>query len=187
MKNWKKRFLNSYQDRLLLCFLGGVAAGTIIANLLSSELQSQIGYFDGYFWADQILSGAQKKQLYLYVLRQREAEILLAWFLTLTVFSKPGFCCLGAAAGGISAITISVLTGQCGLMGAALYLATLLPQWLLYAPVWLVLAVWAEKEEKKIRLPAIGLLLLVIAAGAAAEVYWNPYFLKLASMLFSVM
>ena len=116
MKYWKSRFLTGYPDNLLLCFLGGAAGGTVIANLLSKELQSQIGYFDGWFSGGKILSGAQKVQMYWYVLRQRELEFLMAWFLTMTVFSRQGFCCLAAWTGGISAITISIFTSQLGIM-----------------------------------------------------------------------
>lgn len=178
MKYWKNRFLTGYLDYLLLCFLGGVAAGTVTANLLSGELQSQIGYFDGWFSGGKILTGAQKVQMYWYVLRQREIEFLMAWFLTLTVFSRPGFCCLAAWTGGISAVTISIFTGQFGMLGAAAYVATIMPQYLFYLPVWLILAGWAQKSEKKLRLLGLVVLILVTAVGAAAEVYVNPYLLR---------
>ena len=50
----------------------------------------------------------------------------------------------------------------------------LAPQGVCYALAWAVLAMWAGKQEKKIRLAPFGLLLLVGALGTFLEVYASP-------------
>lgn len=175
MKKWNSRFLTGYQDCLLLCFLGGAVGGTIAANLMSGELQSQIGCFAPWIFGEQIMDKVQKMQMYQYVLKQRTVEFFMVWFLTLTVVSKPGFYCLGGWLGAVSALTISILTGQFGMLGLAVYVVVIAPQCFLYLPVVLVLAEWARKEEKKVRPLGVTVLFAAVAVGAAAEVYVNPY------------
>lgn len=165
----------SYQDRLLLCFLGGILGGTIIANLLSSELQSQIGYFDALLLSGAALSDVDQRRLWGYVTRQRLLETAGVWLVSLTTFASLGCCMLAVLAGAVASVTISVITVQKGLFGILFYLASILPQWLFYIPVFLVLALWAEKNSRVIRIRALLILLFLVLVGAAAEVYINPY------------
>lgn len=179
----KSIFAFTYQDRLWLCFLLGTIGGTIIANLLSRELQSQIGYFDTLFSSGQILSVQEKQRLWMYVARQRCIEVMVAWLVSLTVFSAAGFYGFAGLAGGSSAIVLSVITGQKGIMGLPFYLATILPQGILYILVWLVLAQWAGERARPIRIRAMGILLLLVVIGAALEVYINPVLIEILKML----
>lgn len=164
-----------YQERLLFCFLGGVIVGTVIANLLSSELRSQVGYFDALFLSGGVLNAAERKRLWIYVLRQRLLEVTGAWLVSLTTFASAGFQCLIALAGAGVGITVSVITLQKGMLGLPFYLATILPQWLFYIPVWLVLARWAGEDSRFIRWKAMVVLLALILLGTMSEVAINPF------------
>lgn len=172
---WKRGLRIPYQERLLLCFLGGVIAGTVIANLLSSELQSQIGYFDALFLTGGVLNAGERQRLWMYVMRQRLLEIAGAWLVSMTVFAAAGFQCLMVLAGANVAVAVSIMTMQKGMLGPVFYLAAILPQWLCYIPIWLILASWAEEGGRLVRWKAMLILLALVLLGTASEVYLNPY------------
>lgn len=169
----------NYQDRLLVCFLIGLIAGTVLVNLLSQEVRSQAGYFGSYFTAGFKNGSQAKKELLWVVCRQRIFETGIAWLVGLTVFAVPCFYGMAAYYGLSAGMILSLTTCQKGLMGLPCYLATLLPHFLIYIPVWIILAVWAGDRTSKIRiLPMIGLILLT-SLGAFLEAYINPYFLQI--------
>ncbi|MBS5063273.1 MAG: stage II sporulation protein M [Hungatella hathewayi] len=173
----KNRVTITYQDRLLICFLAGVLGGTIIANLLGGEMKQQIGYFDTLFLAEQGLNWEGKRQMWLYVLRQRGLEFLGGWLLSVTVFSIPGFYVLSLMAGGSIAVVLSVITVQKGVMGLVFYLASVMPHALCYIPIALILASWAGEEHHLLRPLGLSLLVLLLVVGTASEAWLSPVLL----------
>lgn len=165
------RSLN-YQDWLLVCFILGVVGGTAAAH-----------FFGGQTVKAQVLGGmgpgssvdvAVRQALFWQVLRLRFAQLAVGWLMGLTVYSAVLFG-LAAVWGGVTvAVVMSVLTSQKGLLGLPAFLCSLAPQGVCYALAWAVLAMWAGKQEKKIRLAPFGLLLLVGALGTFLEVYASP-------------
>lgn len=170
----KRSLKISYHDRLLFCFIAGVIGGTVTANLLSGELQSQIGYFNTLFLSGQSLGGREQQELWYFVVKQRLLEVSGAWLVGLTVFSALGYYILAVLAGGSVALVLSVITVQKGMMGLPFYLATIVPQVFCYLPVCLVLAVWAGEDSRNIHLAGMGILVGLTVAGAVLEVYLNP-------------
>lgn len=173
----KRTWMISYQDRLWLCFMAGVVVGTVIANLLGRELQSQIGYFDTLFSAGTALDRQERQQLWWFVARQRGMELIVAWLVSLTVFSAAGYYLIAGFAGGSLAVAVVVITLQKGILGLPFYVATVMPQAFCYVPVCLVLAAWAGEDSRKMHLGALGILLALTLAGAVSEVYINPWLL----------
>lgn len=169
----------TYPDRLVISLLIGVICGTAAANLLSSQLVSQAGFPNGYTLASVQSGQAERRELLMYVCRQREIEVLFGWIIGLTVFSAPCFYLMAAYTGAGIGLVLSVTTFQRGMMGLPCYLLTLFPQILIYLPIWICLASWAGEKSGKIRvLPLAGLMALAFG-GAVLETYMNPYFIRL--------
>lgn len=169
----------TYQDRLVLSLLLGVLCGTAAANLLSSQLVSQAGFPGGYTLAAVQSNQAEKRELLMYVCRQRELEVLFGWLIGLTVFSAPCFYLLAAYMGAGIGLVLSVTTFQRGMMGLPCYLLTLFPQMLIYLPVWICLASWAGEKSGRIRLLPLAGLMALVFVGAVLETCMNPYFIRL--------
>lgn len=178
MVQFLKKWRFTYGDRLLACLLLGAACGTAAANLLSASLASQAGFPGGLAMMTAQTSAADKQQLFLYVCRQRELEVLFGWILGLTVFSAPCFYLISAYMGTTVGLVLSVTTFQKGMMGLPCYLLTLFPQILIYLPVWLLLANWAGGKTGRLHLLPLAGLLALTFAGAVLETYFNPYFLS---------
>lgn len=174
----KRTWNISYRDRLWICFVAGVAGGTMIANLLSGELQSQIGYFDLLYLESRQLGAGERQRMWLYVVRQRMFEVAGAWLLGLTVCSAGVYYLLAVLAGGSMAVALSVLTMQKGITALLWYLASVFPHAVCYVPVYLVLAAWAGEKPGKPRLGAAGILGLLTMAGTVLEVYINPLLME---------
>ena len=119
-------------------------------------------------------TGRSDRPFFWQVLRLRFAQLAVGWLMGLTVYSAVLFG-LAAVWGGVTvAVVMSVLTSQKGLLGLPAFLCSMAPQGVCYALAWAVLAMWAGKQEKKIRLAPFGLLLLVGALGTFLEVYASP-------------
>lgn len=168
----------TYADRLLLGLLIGALCGTAAANLLSAQLAAQAGFPSGFALTTVQINASARRELFLYVCRQRVAEVMFGWLIGLTVFSSPCFYLLAAYLGASIGLVLSVTTFQKGMMGLPSYLLTLFPQILIYLPIWMFLASWAGEKSGKIRfLPLAGLLILTVG-GAVLETYFNPYFIR---------
>ena len=82
------------------------------------------------------------------------------------------------------AAVLSALTAETGFLALPLFLLALIPLCLFYAPAAAVLVRWGLKEEKKVRAAAFLILLAVLAAGSAAEVWLNPRWISWIGAIF---
>ena len=159
---------------LAICFFAGILAGTAACNWMGSELTEQFQYVSQFFLTGASYSKEYSRELFSLVFRQRALEVLGAWLIGLTVLSGPGFALIAGYYGLSLSVILSITTMQKGIMGLPLFLATLLPQWLVYLPVFVVLAVWALSAVKKPRIAALLILLAAVALGSVLEVTVNP-------------
>ncbi len=165
-----------YEDWLLLCFVLGLGAGMALALVFGvGEIQGEILGAGAAGKIGAEVSGvpgrAAKGRAFWEIFRMRSAGCLAGWVAGLTVCSRFLFGLLTFHAGMSMAAVLTVLTVQRGILGFPLFLGTFLPQGIFYGLAWGVLAGWAGQREKKIHLFAALLLLGIMAAGAAAEVW----------------
>ena len=170
----KRKALFRYQDILLICFCAGVLLGTGAVNGFHQELTGQLGYFETISRSGQLSGGDKWLELMTLVSRQRFFEVGFAWLLGLTVFSVPCFYGLSLYAGINAGVVLSIVTMQKGLFGIFYYLLSLSPHFMIYIPVWCILAYWAGERNGKIRLPSLCALLLLTFIGIILESYVNP-------------
>ena len=81
------------------------------------------------------------------VILRRVLEVSFCWALGLTGFSIVGFAAVSLYLGLSSAMILSSITMEKGLLGPFIYLAAMFPQAFIYIPVFLVLAFWALSRE----------------------------------------
>lgn len=167
------------EDRCLLCFFAGLIAGTVMANFWYPSFMEEAGYYLGLLDRNMNLDKGQRIQLFYQVLRQRGIEVGVAWLIGLTAYAVPLFCLLTAGIGFSMGFVLSVITVQKGLMGLPVFLMTVMPQGLCYIPLWSILLLWGVQKERRFRIPAFLLLLLLAALGSACEAWINPFFLKM--------
>ena len=167
------------EDRCLLCFFAGLIAGTVMANFWYPSFMEEAGYYLGLLDRNMNLDKGQRIQLFYQVLRQRGIEVGVAWLIGLTAYAVPLFCLLTTGIGFSMGFVLSVITVQKGLMGLPVFLMTVMPQGLCYIPLWSILLLWGMQKERRFRIPAFLLLLLLAALGSACEAWINPIFLKM--------
>ncbi len=166
-------------DRYILCFLAGLVAGTAAANFWYPTFMEEAGYYLALLEGQVNLNQEERLGLFGQVLKQRAAEVWIAWLMGLTVYGTFLFCLLTAGMGFSMGVILSVITIQKGLMGLPVFLMSLMPQGLLYLPLWGILLFWGMQRGRRFRIPAFLLLLLLAALGSACEAWLNPFFLKL--------
>lgn len=167
-----KRFRRlTYLDKLRLLFLAGSISGCIIANLLGGELLEQIGSFD-FIMEYQQPGAAMKKQLWMQVTKKRMMQLGLGGLVGMTPLAPWAFAAAAAVAGGASAVLISTCTIYGGWMGLGIFLGAVMPQYICYIPVAVILAAAAEHGTQSMKGKVWVLLAVLTAAGAALEVYF---------------
>lgn len=164
----------------MFAFLAGTVLGTAMANAgddggrLFLELAQRVP------GAGDTASGAGAApglELAFSVILRRVLEVSFCWALGLTGFSIVGFAAVSLYLGLSSAMILSSITMEKGLLGPFIYLAAMFPQAFIYIPVFLVLAFWALSREKRPHRAAFALLLAAAAGGGFLETYVNPWLL----------
>lgn len=162
------------------CFFVGILAGTVWVNRMGDGLKEQLGVFGQAF-----LSGGapppSMEQLAELILK-RGLLMGILWLLGMSLFAIPGFCLAAVYAGFSLAFLISSMTVQAGVMGVFLFLLSVFPQMVFYLPVFAVLYIWGMAAGSKIHGGGFAVLLLLTAAGAASELWLNPWFMHFASV-----
>lgn len=184
MPLWKQRRPGSRAEQngriCLFCFFAGLAAGTLAGNGLGKigevcmwPVGAEVWGSGQEIWRRQ--PGSWEKFSYLF--RHRMSEGIMGWILGLTVCAAPAFCLLSLYAGFAMGWVITCCTLARGILGLPVFLLSCFPQMLFYLPVWGLLVWWGIGERRRIRvLPAL-LAAVILSAGAAAETFWNPFFL----------
>lgn len=159
----------------------GVLAGTLLININHSLL------FGTQLDASFELAGTDWNHLFFFVLQKRLALILLAGLSSLTFFYFPAVLTFYFYFGFIIGAMTALSTMRFGLFGILYYLGTLLPQIVLYVPMWLLLVrscselhnVLGHRKSSLIKsLPALFVVLALLLGGVLLETYVNPRLLK---------
>ncbi|MDW2798185.1 stage II sporulation protein M [Clostridium boliviensis] len=165
-------------DRYLVCFFIGLMAGTVIANFWYSSFENEAVYYLGLLDRSRSVSGQESIGLFAAVLRQRLIEIFIAWLIGMTAYAVILYCLLTAGLGFSMGFVMSVITVQKGLMGLPFFFMTVMPQWLCYLPLWVLILYWGVQKGKRFRSAALIFILLFSVAGSALETWINPIFVK---------
>lgn len=172
------RFSFTWSAQMLLCFACGILAGTGAAFLFGEEILERldelgvgIGIFNG-------IGDAVKENFrdgWLYLLRYRFTKFLAGGLLLATPLAVWACMFLFLGIGFYGALAISVLTLESGWRGIFLFLRAVLPQWLIYGFVWLILAVVSAKGMGKLRPLSWLLLALAVVLGSFLEALVHGY------------
>ena len=165
-------------DIYLICFFIGLTAGTVMANFWYSSFSDEAVYYLGLLNRNVDLGKGERMQLFGQVLSQRLMEVWIIWLIGMTAYALPLFCVFMSMAGFSMGFVLAVITVQKGLMGLPVFVMTVMPQCLFYLPVFGILLLLGIQKERRFRIPAFILLLLLTAAGSGLEAWINPFFLR---------
>lgn len=165
-------------DRYLVCFFIGLIAGTMIANFWYSSFENEAVYYLGLLGRSKSVNGQNGIGLFGEVLRQRLIQIFVAWLMGMTAYAAVLYCFMTAGLGFSMGFVMSVITVQKGLMGLPFFFMTVMPQWLCYLPLWILLLYWGVQKGKRFRVAVLFFILLLCIMGSALETWINPVFLK---------
>lgn len=180
----------------LICFFAGLIIGTAAGNWIygkhglawtaagdGSRGAGQIDWAAGpgswpmsrSIWRQEPGNGEKL----IYLLQRRLGEGAVGWILGLTVCAVPAFGLLALYGGFSMGWVITCCTLQNGILGLPVFLLSCFPQFLFYVPVWCLLVWWGLTEPRRVRvLPALAAAGM-LGLGAAAEAFWNPFFLNM--------
>lgn len=182
-----KPVLGAFQRKplmpLFLCLVLSAAAGSLWFNRLPEEIKESLGIL-GQAWMNQpeFRIRADGDALCA-VFTRRAGQAAVLWLAGMTPCSLAVWCLASSIFGFSMAAVLSALTMETGVFALLLFLTALFPQCLFYAPVAAILFKWGMKEEKKVRAAAFLILQILLAAGAATEVWLNPRWMLWVRML----
>lgn len=165
-----------------ICFFFGIAVGTLAGNWLYGREWQRFPLSQWGIWflgqgPWRLQEGTLEK--FFYLLQRRESQGIGAWILGLTLCAAPAYWLLAVWGGLCTGWAITWYTAEKGLMGLPGFFLSCFPQGLFYLPVWGLFVWWGLGRERKLRLGAFLAAAAVLAVGAAAETWINPFFLQL--------
>ncbi len=189
-------------NQQLILFIIGICGGILLANLVKSELLSGTELLGENALLQVRYAVIDSKSLFLRLLGQRLGEAILLMLLSTTFLGLAAVWFYAFRYGLSLGLLLTVLLAEHGIRGLLLLVAGLLPQMLVYVPVWALLLALAERTCRRlyylngneglaglkrmgIHLSAqTGLLLFMLAVGCWLEAYVNPYLLRLVVKIF---
>ena len=189
-------------NKQLILFIIGICGGILLANLVKSELLSGTELLGENALLQVRYAVIDSKSLFLRLLGQRLGEAILLILLSTTFLGLAAVWFYAFRYGLSLGLLLTVLLAEHGGRGLLLLVAGLLPQMLVYVPVWALLLALAERTCRRlyylngneglaslkrmgIHLSAqTGLLLFMLAVGCWLEAYMNPYLLRLVVKIF---
>ena len=189
-------------NKQLILFIIGICGGILLANLVKSELLSGTELLGENALLQVRYAVIDSKSLFLRLLGQRLGEAILLMLLSTTFLGLAAVWFYAFRYGLSLGLLLTVLLAEHGIRGLLLLVAGLLPQMLVYVPVWALLLALAERTCRRlyylsgneglaglkrmgIHLSAqTGLLLFMLAVGCWLEAYVNPYLLRLVVKIF---
>ena len=189
-------------NKQLILFIIGICGGILLANLVKSELLSGTELLGENALLQVRYAVIDSKSLFLRLLGQRLGEAILLMLLSTTFLGLAEVWFYAFRYGLSLGLLLTVLLAEHGIRGLLLLVAGLLPQMLVYVPVWALLLALAERTCRRlyylngneglaglkrmgIHLSAqTGLLLFMLAVGCWLEAYVNPYLLRLVVKIF---
>lgn len=159
----------SYMERVMMLFLVGSIAGSIIANLLSAELLEQIGSFD-FMMSPKTVVPEKRKELWIQLGKRRMTQLGLGCLIGMTPLAMTAYAGLALMAGCALACLVVICTLYGGWMGIWLALKAVLPQGMCYLVVGSVLAAGAEQGIQNMKRRVWLLLAVLTALGSILEI-----------------
>lgn len=192
----KGRIEIPHKNLLLCIFGGGFLLGIIITNLIGKNYVEEMGILSDYFIQRYRYASIENTDLFIYILKKRAIVLAGIWVMG---FSALGVVSAWLCAGwfGISLgilLTASVI--RFGIGGLLFSLGALIPHYLVYIPILIILIgkvyetsiqiyypskVTECKDKKKIYVEYIVffiILMFVCIIGALLESYVNPVIFK---------
>ncbi len=167
----------------LFCFFSGILLGTVWVNRMGASLKEEITGLAPLYWSvHNVKSSVSAGEMALLAGRRFLAAGMI-WLSGMTLFAVPGLCLAAAFTGFSLGFLISCMTVQAGIGGLALFLLSVFPQGIFFLPVGLILASWSLSSENRLHGAGFAVLLLLTAAGTAAELWINPLVMQGADML----
>ena len=198
----KRDITLKFANKQLILFIIGICGGIVLANLIKSELLSGTELLGENALLQVRYAVIDSKSLFLHLLGQRLGEALLLMLLSTTFLGLVTVWFYALRYGLSLGLLLTTLLAGHGIKGLLLLAAGMLPQMLIYIPVWALLLALAERTCRRlyylngneglaglrrigIHLSAqTGLLLFALAVGCWMEAYVNPYLLRLVARLF---
>ncbi|MDE6517735.1 MAG: stage II sporulation protein M [Acetatifactor sp.] len=189
-------------NKQLILFIIGICGGILLANLVKSELLSGTELLGENALLQVRYAVIDSKSLFLHLLGQRLGEAILLILLSTTFLGVAIVWFYAFRYGLYLGLLLTTLLAGHGIRGILLLAAGLLPQILVYVPVWILLLALAERTCRRlyylngneglaglkrigIHLSAqSGLILFVLGVGCWLEAYVNPYLLRLVVRIF---
>ncbi|MBS6261962.1 MAG: stage II sporulation protein M [Clostridium sp.] len=169
---------------LFFCLFFSAMAASLWFNRLPENIQETLGIL-GRAWTSRPQCRLRAEEGAFYSVFVRRAGLAaVVWLAGMTPCSLAVLCLASSAVGFSMAAVLSALTAETGFLALPLFLLALFPQCLFYAPAAAILVRWGLKEEKKVRAAAFLILLAVLAAGSAAEVWLNPKWISWIGAIF---
>ena len=189
-------------NKQVLLFIVGICGGILLANLVKSELLSGTELLGENSLLQVRHAVIDSKSLFLRLLGQRLGEAILLTLLSTTFLGVAAVWFYAFRYGLSLGLLLTMFLSGYGVKGILLLVAGMLPQMLVYVPVWALLLALGERTCRRlyylngneglaglkrmgVHLSAqAGLLLFALAAGCWLEAYVNPYLLRLAVKFF---
>lgn len=189
-------------NKQVLLFIVGICGGILLANLVKSELLSGTELLGENALLQVRHAVIDSKSLFLRLLGQRLGEAILLTLLSTTFLGVAAVWFYAFRYGLSLGLLLTMFLSGYGVKGILLLVAGMLPQMLVYVPVWALLLALGERTCRRlyylngneglaglkrmgVHLSAqAGLLLFALVAGCWLEAYVNPYLLRLAVKFF---
>ena len=182
-------------QQIALFFFIGVIGGTIYGNLAGKENilggftfsnianipnMSSISSISSVYSSLSSSNGvtSDKTMLFHIVFGQRLSETVLLWIVGMTAISIPCICLFSVGYGFVSGFFLAVCVMQKGVLGILFFWGMLMPQYLIYIPLWYHMALWAYQDSKKTHMTAMISAVLLIGVASVLESYLNPMIIK---------
>ena len=187
MGRLKRRENREQNSVMILFFLIGFLLGTILPNVLWKIKTGQEAAASLYFLTTFMDTGISGKEYLLEILKVRGSYLVLCVLCGFSIFGVPlsvvSSCISGLQTGAV--LSVSVL--QFGLTGGLVGLGFLMPQYLVYVPVWLMIMeeiyrksreIWVKDGMLSVRFREYCLRTAVLSLayflGILLECYVNP-------------
>ena len=183
---------------VVLCFVIGISVGAFTVKIINAHQKEElISYLRGFF---QLFSGSQLKGVDIFVesLKNNLQLLLLNWILGVIIIGLPIVFVIIGFKGFVIGFTVGLLIEEFRLIGGLLFLFSVLPQNIIFIPIFILAAVVSisysiqivkgklSKQRnfsltKQLTLfSGIHLgLALVVMVGALVESFIVPFFLSL--------
>lgn len=191
-KEYKNSVQNDKKTAIILISMSFFLLGILISDLLwekGLKQKNQQIYLELEKYAN---SQALQKELLLDTLRLRISWWGIIFFNGFTVYGLPVVIIFAGMIGLLSGIFLSTFILQFGVSGGILALSILLPQMVIYYPVFVYAAgetgklsgkVWSNRGIVPVHIKnyckKYMLYSIIFAAGVASEIYINPFLIKI--------